>query len=535
MHDWNDQSDAIENIEELLDLGLYEEAEEQLERALELYPDEGELLYLFSRAWSERDQPQKALPYLLKALQLDKTNVDCLLGLFYTYVQLNQLTKGAHYLFQAEKYYGDNELVLSGLIWYYTETNDLAKAVSYFNRARQREITQAETLRNAALAFERLGEYDYSEQCLVTALQIDPFFESVRDFLADHYVGRGVPEKSVELYRDYLKISPDNVRALSRLAFSLSQIDEFEEAANTVRYMIGRYPNSPVGYIDMAYLCLNTERPKEALDYIEKALGVSPLAAEAYRVRGIIFSEQEKFSEADAAFTEALSLDPKNPEIKRDYYHHLRAAGNFEKMEQVVREVAQEEFPYCTEDYWFLADYYREAGNNRTAFNFLHKAYKNMPGERELIPPMVDILLDEGHLSYLVPYLMRYIERAGWNEDVMEYYGRHSRLKNRAAQEGLRMLRFYGQKGSLFRRYIFKVYLQRYFRTALLGILPLAAALLYLVFALKGLLWLGMGYLVVITAAFGMKIGNAWQLQGRLSAFLSPQIGKKKAIAHEPG
>jgi tetratricopeptide (TPR) repeat protein len=249
------------------------------------------------------------------------------------------------------------------------------------------------------------------------------------------------------------------------------------------------YPNSPVGYVDCAYAYLNSGRLDLALRSADKALDVSPIDAEALRVKAIAYSEQQANNEAQKAFEAALALEPNNPEIMRDYYHHLRNVGNFPKMVKYAQTVIRMERPYCIEDYWFLADFYREQGDNLKAFHFLHRAYESMPGEKELIPPMIDIMLDTGHVRYTTPFLKHYAEKNGWN-DVMIQFARHKRLKGKWNQEGVRFLRYYCQKPADFRKYIFLVHLEKFMIAGLLLLFPFLAAFCFIIKGIPGIIFL---------------------------------------------
>ncbi len=480
MDEWLDLSDLIERVQEYLDVGLYSDAREMLDRYADLYKAEWEIYFLYSRAWSEDNQPEKAIEHLFKGLRIERNNLDCLLGLFYAYVQIDQVRKGARFLLRAEKLHPGNELVLNALIWYYTEQSDFVKAIDYFERNRDILQDNPEVLRNAGIAYERSGNFDAARQCFSKALELNPYFDEVRDLLADHCIIRGETEKSIELYQQHLKTSPNNIRSLSRLVFCLSQNNKMQEAEETARHIIELYPNSPVGYVDLAYAYLNGGRPDEALKAAERALDVSPIDAEAMRVRGIAWSEKDMHENAEQAFETALSMAPDNPEIMRDYYHHLREAGKFDKMVEIVRGVINQEKPYCMEDYWFLADYYQEEGQPVKAFHYLHKAYKSMPGENELIPPMIDIMLERGHIRYSMPFFKRYVETKGWN-DIMSEFSEHKRLRGKWSQEGLRFLRYYGEQPHNFRKFIFMLYLKKFAFVSGIAIVPIlgAAALFF--------------------------------------------------------
>ncbi len=463
--EWLDLDDLIDKVRELIEIGLLDEALELLDRYQSVFPNEPDLCQLYAQIYAERDEPERAIPCLEHGLAVDKDNTDCLLGMFYAYSQMGDLKKGFKYLQQAEKLEPASEAVLGSMIWYYNELERFDIAIQYFEKARAAGVENPETLRNAGIAYQRMRRPEEAETCLRAALDLNPQFDEARDLLADLHLMRNKPDQAAAIYREHLRNSPNHIRSLSRLVFCLCQNEKYDEATEEARRTINFYPNSSVGYVDLAFVYLNQNRFSDALEEVSKALDISPLDGEAYRLRGILFSEIEKPEEAEKNFEHALSLDPDNPEIQRDFYHHLQNFEQFERMEQIVRGVIKQEYPYCVEDYWFLAEYYRSRGQNLRAFHNLRKAYKLVPGESELMPPMIDILIDEGHVSFTYPMFARYVGQSGWN-DVMERYSRNRRLKGKRTQEGLRLLRFLGERNPEFRRFLHGYYLFRFVRMA---------------------------------------------------------------------
>ncbi|MBD3421891.1 MAG: tetratricopeptide repeat protein [Chitinivibrionales bacterium] len=461
MDEWLDLPDLIDRVHDYLEMGLYDAAVKLLEHYQEMYPGEVEMLQLFGRVHSETGEPRKALPYLKKALKLEKANIETLLSLFFVYTQLDQLAKARAFLVRAEKIDPEHELVISSYIWYYNETSQYETALIYFKKAEDFHIDNPEVYHNAGIAFQRLGHLNRSKLCFKTALELNPSFDESRDFLADVHIMQGHPEKSIDLYRMHLQTSPKNIRSLSRLVFCLCQSERMDEAGEAARNIIELYPNSAVGYVDLAYVQTNENQHDAALESIKRALDVSPYDAEALRLKGIIHSEKGNELVAEDSFKSALSADRDNAEIMRDYYHHLRSVKKYGEMEKLVRQVIKQEYPYCNEDLWFLADYHREQGRNKRAFQFLRKAYQLMPSDIDLLPPMIDILLDEGHSAYIAPFFLRYIEKTGWNE-VMQDFARHKRLRGKWAQEGLRMFRYFGQNPAEYRTFVFASYVKKY-------------------------------------------------------------------------
>ncbi|MBN1309217.1 MAG: tetratricopeptide repeat protein [Chitinispirillaceae bacterium] len=461
MDEWLELGDLIDKSEEFIELGLYDNAMKLLDRYSHFYGDTWEIYALYGRICTDLNKPVEAISWLRKGLRLDRTNHDCLLGLFYAYSMLHQVKRGGKFLLRAEKYHPDNETVLTALVWYYTELHALPLAISYFEKLRRRGVSNPETFRNGAIAYQRSGLYENAEHCFKIALELNPQYDEVLDMLADLYLFLEQEDKAIQLYQNALRDSPRNVRILSRLVFCHTQANHLEEAASLAKESIRLYPNSPIGYVDLAYVHLNDNRQQQAIECADRAHDISPLDAEAFRIKGIAYSDLDEWEKAKASFKTAIDIDPENTDIMRDYYHHLRTAGDTIAMEAVVHEVIRIEQPYCVEDYWFLADYYREDGRDLEAFHFLKKAYKSMPGEKELIPPMVDILLERGHTGYSIPFLLRYIGQSGWN-DTMNDFARHKRLRGKWSQEGIRFLRFHGQRPKEYRRYIFSRYLERF-------------------------------------------------------------------------
>ena len=487
MSEWLDAGELVERVQEFMDIGLYDDARELLTDYEQAYPSNWEIPFLRARICIEQGMAQESIPWFEKSLTLEENNPDSLLGLFYAYSQLNRLAAGAPYLLQAAEKEPDGEPVLSALIWYYTEISDLPKALSCFEHARTLPPEHAETWRNAAVVFQRMGEHERAGACLEQALELAPDGDEERDMLADHYISSGRAAEAVGLYQEYLKRSPRNIKALSRLAFSLVQDDRPTEAAQTARATIEYYPNATTGYVDLAYVFLSTNEPTKALEATGKALSIAPLDSETLRVRAIALSEMEQDGEAEEAFERALQIDPHNPEIQRDYYHHLRAMGKTAEMEKIAHTVIEAEQPYCVEDCWFLADYYREKGETLKAFRYLRRALRYVPGERELFPPLIDIMLERSHLLYSATFLLHYVKRSGWN-DTMNAFARHKRLKGKMAQESLRFLRYCSEKGSAYNSYIFILYFQKAFRIGALILIPPLLWLLATLFSWWGIL-----------------------------------------------
>lgn len=496
--EWLDFPELVDRVQELFDIGFYEEARDLLDKYQDIYHDEWELYFLYSRLFTETEQMQKAVQCLHEGLKYDKTHPDLLLGLFYIYTMMHNAEKGGKYLLRALKYHPSNEQVLSSMIWYYTEINQLDNAIAVFERLNSDGTFNPETYRNGGIAYQRAGRIDEAELAFKTALQLNEQYEEVIDILADLYVFQDKTDKAIDLYKEILKKSPKNLKILSKMVFCHLQAEEHEPAANVAKDIIRLYPNSPAGYVDFGYVLLNTKEYDLVIEQTDKALDIAPLDAEAFRLKGLVYSEINQSNQADESFESALSLDPDNLEIMRDYYNHLRTTQRYDKMLNWVNTALLQQSPDNLEEYWFLADYYRDQGENYKSFEYLHKAYKIMPSEHELMPLMAEILIEEGHVKFSYPILLKYVEKNGWNE-IMKEFEAHKRLRSKFSRESMHFLRFWSKKSPDYRTFIFNTYLKKFlfFFSCLIVLLLLAP--LWMLAGIKGAL--------TLAALFG--IGNA--------------------------
>ena len=238
----------------------------------------------------------------------------------------------------------------------------------------------------------------------------------------------------------------------------------------------------------MAYIHLNLNEFSEAIEYAERALDISPLDQEAFRILALCYSGKKDLQQSKLAFEKAISLDETNSEIIRDYYHHLRESGQYQLMDIGSNESNQ--YRISSLHGRLLVSGSFDPGKRRLTLKSLHYlklAYKSMPSEKELIPPIVDILIDNGHTGFSIPFLLQYVKKSGWNE-VMNGFLQHKRLKGKPAQEGLRCLRFFGQRTPDYRRYIFKVYFRKFTIISSIFLMALAVLPCYLLFGTTGAL-----------------------------------------------
>jgi TolB-like protein len=191
--------------------------------------------------------------------------------------------------------------------------------------------------------FERAIELDQNYGRAYAALALT-HWESQHNFWSESL---GVSWNEARMRAEiYLQKAMNNPTALAHQVASKIHVDqlEHEEAIAKAQRAITLDPNDGNSYLAMAYALIHAGRPKEALDFVQKAMRLDPhYPAYHLFVLGLAHFNMEQFNEAAISFERALKRNPKNyvPLIHlAATYAHLgreqEAAAVIEKLSKVL-------------------------------------------------------------------------------------------------------------------------------------------------------------------------------------------------------
>jgi TolB-like protein/class 3 adenylate cyclase/thioredoxin-like negative regulator of GroEL len=191
--------------------------------------------------------------------------------------------------------------------------------------------------------FERAIELDQNYGLAYAALALT-YWESQHNFWNPSL---GVSWNEARMRAEiYLQKAMNNPTALAHQVASKIHVDqlEHEEAIAKAQRAITLDPNDGNSYLAMAYALIHAGRPKEALDFVQKAMRLDPhYPAYHLFVLGLAHFNMEQFNEAAISFERALKRNPKNyvPLIHlAATYAHLgreqEAAAVIEKLNKVL-------------------------------------------------------------------------------------------------------------------------------------------------------------------------------------------------------
>lgn len=159
----------------------YPRAEKNLLPLLEKYPTDAELTYMTGRNYMEMGMEQKAIPYYVKAIQLDENR--------------------SNWLFEL------------GLLYY--NNNDFKSAVVYFNKAVEKGFVQSNDFNeNLGFAYLYSGEYAKGEKLLLEIYERRPGDKDILRDMAQAYYDSRMYDKSLDICQRLLEADKNDGKAL---------------------------------------------------------------------------------------------------------------------------------------------------------------------------------------------------------------------------------------------------------------------------------------------------------------------------------
>ena len=230
--------------------------------------------------------------------------------------------------------------------------------------------------------------------------------------LAFKYHRSGDLQQAENIYREILKIQPDNVDALHFLGILKYQLGNYDSAIECIEKVLQRNPNDPdayynlglafkgKGHLDKAIACyqkalqfnpdfanahynLGTALQEkgqydEAITHYQKALQLDPNLSGVYYNLGIISQDKGQIDEAITYYQKALQLNPNLSDAYNNLGLSLREKGQLDEAITCYEKALQLD-PYYADAYSNLGNVFREKGQPNDAITYYQKAIELNP------------------------------------------------------------------------------------------------------------------------------------------------------------
>ncbi|MCK4537731.1 MAG: tetratricopeptide repeat protein [Candidatus Krumholzibacteria bacterium] len=122
------------------------------------------------------------------------------------------------------------------------------------------------------------------------------------------YLGRDYPA-AVELFTIYTENRSENPWGYYMLGLSAWKAGEYEKAQGAFQLALDHDPKHVKSWLNLGRVYLDTDRPQEALECIEKAVTVDSESNVAYRLKGRAFHQLGQREDAIDAYRMAIVID----------------------------------------------------------------------------------------------------------------------------------------------------------------------------------------------------------------------------------
>ena len=275
--------------------GRYDDAQQALDRALELQPDSVVALNHQIHNALDNDDFEAAEAYLDRFIDHDLPEyIYCRAEIWIAQDKIDEADQYLRKCFETipPDEYQDYVLDAANL---YTDYGYGEKALEWMMRAKQENTDDFKEL--MARTLFGLGKYDDSERIFNELIDKNPFQKRYWNALSNTQFMKEDYGAAVTSSEYAIAIDPTDADGLVAKANGLFRLENFEEALEYYQRYYEREPDDEFGLLHQGTCLINLGRYDEAVEKLreaeEKAMGDSPYLVEIYQELGFAYSEMK--------------------------------------------------------------------------------------------------------------------------------------------------------------------------------------------------------------------------------------------------
>jgi pentatricopeptide repeat protein len=372
----------VERAQRFLAVGQYEEALSSLDLMLDRDPENLAALSLKGGVYVAMGDLDRAEETFRRCLELDPANSDVVAGLcrveamrgrYERVIELAQVGRESRSPFGIFDAIEVHALVSLG-------RDDEADAL--LASALAEKPDDADLLSVYAERLIAQGKDAEAEAALTRAVANSPFHKRARRQLGELLARSGRPEEAIEVYREMLRIQPDDADAYFAIGSIMLDSDPgaalpyFEEACRLAPSRVFFLTSLGIAY-------LKDGRTTEAEAALRRAIALSPDDPGIRNNLGIVLVQTRRFDEAIDELSDLLDKNPRFTPARNNLAIALGESGDLVRAEREVRR-AIDENPDYLDAHLTLAGILERTGQLDGEYAILQRAF-------ELAPERVDI------------------------------------------------------------------------------------------------------------------------------------------------
>ncbi len=193
--------------------------------------------------------------------------------------------------------------------------SDAAAAVESFRRATELLPGQARPIYLLGEALERAGRLSEAIEQYRSAAALASQDDAILFALARALLADGQTSAAESEFRQLLTVNPDSTPAQLGLAESLLAQQKTADAIDLLRDYLQKVPDDAHARFERAVALQDLNRFDDSLHELDRLEEAAAPTAESLKLRGSIYLQQKRWTDADRSFQKALSASPADAQL----------------------------------------------------------------------------------------------------------------------------------------------------------------------------------------------------------------------------
>ena len=319
-------------------LGKLKEAFDIFEKALHISPNNVDILRNYGAELTDADDLDKAIVILNKAIEIAPKDVKVLSSYSKTLRKIGDVEQQLFILEYSMLIQADNNITQKSYIIvlnHYADDlvtkNRYEEAFELFERSLQMNPQDAITLNHYANALVEMSRHEEALEVFERSLQVNPQDAITLSRYANALVKISRHEEAFKLFERSLQIQPDNAITLNHYANALATKFRYQEAVELFERSLQVNPQDAITLSCCANVLVEMSRYEQAFKLFECSLEIEPKDVFTLNSYAKSVAKILKFEKSFDLFEQALKIQPNNPITLTSYAEELANCGDYEK------------------------------------------------------------------------------------------------------------------------------------------------------------------------------------------------------------
>jgi tetratricopeptide (TPR) repeat protein len=264
-----------------------------------------------------------------------------------TYQKLRKLTEARAAMESAFQERPGEARILVNLAQIAHEQKDLKGALGYLAHARDLEPENADIHFFFGIVSVEMDLPLEAKSSLLEAVRLAPDRPFSRYALGSVLLGERNAEPSIEHFKRFRELLPDDPRGPLSLGMAYFKTHEFELAAAELKVAANQTSTAATAHYYLGRIKLQYQENSAAVEAFQEAIQINPKYAEAYADLGVAYTRMKEMQRASEAAHRAVELDPDGYRANLNllfYYERTRdsrATDQKAKVEQIKAQMEE--------------------------------------------------------------------------------------------------------------------------------------------------------------------------------------------------